>query len=420
MKLISATVASFTFAVVACSSDPTAVPGGVAPTPTTPSDPAKPNDRTAPTQKLFAVQTTAFGPSTVSYIAAVKSLNAGEVIDDAKSIEVPGYGIPAAVEPPDGNLYVLQDSAPVISKYRVNDDLTFTKGPELNLAAQGYTGSVGHKGPGHIISPTKGYVIDPKTYQLYVFNPTDMTFTKKVSLEALKASTTASGELETTPRRRGKDLVFSVHFVTTDEAHSIENLSVYAFIDTETDALTSFVDRSCAVGSSAVASNGDIYWNSSTVVSADFKLRGAPAGTPCMVRMKAADRVLDPTFKTSSTAITGADISGSVYAAPGDFFYTLAFEKSLFTGAEPATADDYFFAKAWKWWRAPLGSTTKGEEVTALGISVGTGFTIEVDGKSYLTSRGADSSSTLLDTASNPPAQALTVKATIVSVVRVK
>ncbi|HTP29034.1 MAG TPA: hypothetical protein VMK12_25655 [Anaeromyxobacteraceae bacterium] len=360
-----------------------------------------------------------FGSSITSYMAATSSL--GNVAPDyTKAVEIQGDALVAAADDLNGTVYLVTDVSPQIAKYTVAVDGTFTAGPVLDLSEKGYSGMKGHRGFIQFISPTKAYLIDVETLQIIVWDPSQMAYVKTVSMSNLMVSN-ESPEMNFEPRFRGTELVFTVHY-SSGSVHTAVQGEKFVFVDTTTDTLQVIDYASCGgLRESAVASNGDIYFGVGASISAENSLGVAGSATPCIVRIKAGAHEIDPTFTQKPSDLTGLAISGNLFKGPNDTFFTMGFDPSLYTGTTPPTSDDYFYAPAWKFFKATLGSSSAATLVAGMPASVAAIFPLEVDGVSYLTTTPGDfSTSTLWDTSTDPPTKGLVFKDLFGNAVRVR
>jgi hypothetical protein len=349
---------------------------------------------------LYAVTTQLYSPD--QDIAYVELVNDIDRVDDAltTTLEIPGYGL--AVGPGrGGNLYVASDQAPTVTRYAVSHGDSagpsrFEERGVLSFAALGVGPIFAYAGQFQFVSPTKAYFLDSESLQAIIWNPTDMTITGSMDLSAL-AVPDLTVAFDGEPTRRDRDLVVIAGYYDSDAARVARETRV-AFLDVATDAVQIASDVRCGyVTHSVLAPNGDIYLASDTWAVAIHQTAAGDAPDSCMLRIKAGEHEIDPSYRADLAALTGSTIAGSLLPGRGAMAYVRGFDPSLFEG-DIQSYDEIWSAGAWRWYSLELGSELPATVVDALPVGAPSSLQLPFDGRTFSNASEADyRSSRLLD-----------------------
>jgi hypothetical protein len=349
---------------------------------------------------LYAVTTQRYSPDQdLAYVELVND------IDDVggaltTTLEIPGYGL--AVGPSrGGTLYVASDQAATVTRYAVThgDSTTASQFEErgvLSFAALGVGAIFAYAGQFQFVSPTKAYFLDSESLQAIIWNPADMTITSSLDLSPLAVpdlAVTFDGE----PTRRDRDLVVVAAYYDIEAAHVARETRV-AFLDVTTDTVQIASDTRCGyITHSVLAPNGDIYLASDTWAVAIHQTSAGDAPDSCMLRIKAGEHEIDPTYRADIAALTGSTIAGSLLPGQGNTAYVRGFDTSLFQG-DIQSYDEIWSAAAWRWYSLELGADAPATLVDALPVGAPSSLQLPFEGRTFSNVSEADyRSSRLLD-----------------------
>jgi hypothetical protein len=355
-----------------------------------------------------------------SLIFTTKSLDAKATVDESAGISVPDvvtiYGIEGA-----GKVYSTQAMSPVVTEYLIDDKGKITPGRSISFQQFGLAGSFSTRAIA-MISPTKAYLLDDTTLQAITFNPQEMTVGKAISLSGMMEPNYGTNFSYTVPVR-GKQVVVTGYHYNATFSGTIATTHV-AFIDGDTDAVTTIKDTRCGDFSSiATAPNGDLYFGADTYSTA-LNLAGGSTVAPegCILRMKSGENQFDANFFVKIKDITGLPGGGAV-PGNGNAIWTRAFDTSMFPiTMGTTTAGQIHKALAWKWYKIDLANPTAMATAATVDPSGGQ-LNYSIVGKtSYVVNPTTDTMGTvLLDMTSNTaPTLAATMQGRTKSIVKAR
>jgi hypothetical protein len=348
---------------------------------------------------LYAVSTQVIGPmSSTTYVALVPSLDTTEKIDLTKALELPGRAL--AVGPDRGGaMFVSGTENPTLTRYDVTPDGRFVKGASASFAGVGLTSLFAYAEQFVFVSATKAYFFDDDTLQAVIWNPSTMTVTGTVSLAALnKPGWSVTFGIATL--KRGNEVVLTTGYYDQKSQKNLRGVNV-VFVDTATDQVTIASDDRCAyvASGSVLAPTGDIYIASDVWTSAIEEVLGAESGGPaCILRIKAGERRVDPTFMVKHNERTGGAPAGSLLAGPGNTVFVRVLDRALLPSAKPKTVQELWGGAYWRWWALDL--TGPGAMRVAAELPPGPASILQyqVDGRTLTNESSADyAMTTLLD-----------------------
>jgi hypothetical protein len=384
-----------------------------------PSDPGGPPDSppAATTQGRYAVLSqVSSADATVGYVSVVESIAEGELSDTSRSLELAdaGYLFGTGAS---ARFYVLGDSA-VLAAYDVLNDGSFVPGPSMSFANSGVVPGASERSV-IFISETKAYLLDDRSLQAVVWNPTDMTITGSIDLGALGKEGWIT-YFDYRPKLRGADLVLPAYYFD-DSFGAASGEAAVAFIDTLTDAVEVVRDDRCGgFSTSALDDEGDIYLASDPYVDALRRVGtdpSAPAG--CVLRVRRGERRMDPDFFLQISSVLPG-FGGGIARGGAGFVYIRAYDEATAPVGPGTSALDLYGRAAWRWWRLDLAGRTVAEPLDGEPGS-GTLRVFEVDGAAYATDASVDYASTMLVNMSDPsgPRRGLRVTGTVAGLVRI-
>jgi hypothetical protein len=369
------------------------------------------------TAPAFAVGTRVWDDSSAtSYFNVVESLEAGTTVDTMRAIEAAGSAKLFSL----GSLgwfAIGGGEAPTISRYEVDSNNELQRRETISLQNYGVKSLWETV---YVISPTKAYYPDRDNGQLIVWNPTAMTITGAIDLP----QTDRDGFLALygyTPVLRGDQLLFTVgwfDWTTNDEVQAETGLVV---IDTTTDTVARFdVDDRCGgITTGVEVANGDVYFASSALAAAAYKL-GRLTSAPCVLRVRAGETAFDASYHVQLDTLASGALAGEPVSGGADRIFLRTFDEGAAQiPPEPATWDVTGLL-AWRWLAWDVGANSTAE-VTSLPASTADVVWFEVEGKTYGAQTTADySSTTLIDLTAATPTTALTAPGFIHGVARIR
>ncbi|MEM1413534.1 MAG: hypothetical protein AAGH15_01470 [Myxococcota bacterium] len=352
------------------------------------------------------------GEGAAGFVAAFDSLEMG-TIDLGPTIEVAG-GVNCVAG--DGAVYVGEVAAPILTRYDVGPDATFTRGPRLSFAGRGVATLGGFPSRIQLISESKGYLLDEDTATIIVWNPTTMEIVDQFSIEGL-------GDffrIEAFPYSGGL-LLFTRS--STGTGVSARRTGI-GFVDTTNDTVTYDESTACGGTTNAVElPNGDVILASSAIVAAQQRLGLEGAFPPCFIRIPAGTNAVDDDFTIDVDGLTGGP-TGELVPGAGSSGFILSYDEALIPIPPDATAGQLRATPAWRLYQLPeIGSTQPGVLVGDVAPSAGAALTFVIDGRIYLSQLSGDfASSTLVDLTDAPDtiAESITVGGILVLVDRVR
>ncbi|HJL14941.1 MAG TPA: hypothetical protein RMH99_04755 [Sandaracinaceae bacterium LLY-WYZ-13_1] len=351
----------------------------------------------------YVVSAATFGPGGIdSYVGLVPSLGDDATLDPADAIEVPGVAL-LYVREGSGEFFVDSVSALTLTKYGVEGGRPVERG-QLSFAGLGFP-TTQRTSANVFASETRAYLIDSGTLQMVRWNPSEMTIDETVDLSELAGDVPA---LVYAPVVRDGTAFFP--FAYYDPASdTIQAESVVLAVDLEDGSRTVLRDDRCGDAIYALLTeSGDILLGSGTVNAATEYLGREGAGASCLRRIPAGALAFDEAFHPPIADFVEADHAGGLIAGPDGDVYVRALDASALP-PEVATSAEAVAAPAWTWWRVDLDAGTATEAVD-LGASAGRFTAFEVEGRTFATRSAADfSSTTLLETTVEPPAERLSV-----------
>ncbi|MEO0604106.1 MAG: DUF4374 domain-containing protein [Myxococcota bacterium] len=356
-----------------------------------------------PANRRFAISQLLVTPEGFQAFAAfADTLDPTGSIDAGDSVPLPA-GSRFVRGPVAGSFIVTSGEAPEAIRFDVDADGTVTETGRIAFAGVGLSGV-----PPNIVvvSETKAYYLSEASGLGFVFDPTAMVITDEIDLGLLASPDPANleGVLGVSPAQDGDVLLFPMLYRDLDQG-TAATLARVVVLDTVTDAVSVIDDERCSyLTNVAVADNGDVYVSSDAFNGA---VRGAlpdATGPSCILRIRAGQRVFDPSFYVETEALTGTPVSGGLVAAGGDEVYVLGYDETV--SPLGASFPEINGTPAWRTYRTRLGDTMPpGEVVDGIPLrSSGVGVPIEAEGALYDAVAAADFSSTALYRLDDPSA----------------
>ncbi|MEN0067498.1 MAG: hypothetical protein AAGA48_35530 [Myxococcota bacterium] len=353
-------------------------------------------------------------------IGAIDSLDADGTFDPTQAIPVnDGRPICATYG---GALFATSPTSPELTRYDVVDG-TLVPGTTISFAGLGIGPLQGINSElFQFVDDERAYFVDSPSRQLAVFDPSSMELRGSVSLDFDPPKGLSILGVRGTIRT-GDELI--VPFSLSNDQGITVSTTVFAIVDTTTDAVTFETSTSCGslAGSQETASGSLVFTsNEAAGVAGHF---GLPGAFPACLLDKAADGTFANATGIDLTEIAGGDIAGGFARGPGNTAFFNAYDETLVPLPKKPDLGAVLGAAAWTVRRIPdLDDPTTSEPV--LGVPPGAGRLqwMVVDGRSFVIVLNADLTTTLYDVTNTdgetPAVEALQVPAILYSAFRVR
>jgi hypothetical protein len=342
-----------------------------------------------------------------STLVAVTDSLAPGAVDTRRTLEIPGFGSAHGHRDVPGALFVGSAESPTFTRYDVSEAGALTKGETFSLAQYGLKAA-----PRTVVfaSPTKAYAIAVESYQIFVWNPQTMTITRAIDLPALKRDGFLPMWVFQAALRDGKLFVPIGWARTGGDAGSAAESAIVT-VDVTTDEVAVQEEKRCG-GLRAIfkSANGDLFFSSSAGAPVTWRrLHGDRGGSePCLVRMRAGDTGLDPSYLGRPTALVDSQVPVDFSPAGKSHLVFQALDEALFPVKVDTKDTELWGAPAWRFWSVPITAVTEGAAATATQVklppSALNALRFEVDGRNFVPQIKADYSETTVVDVSDPAA----------------
>jgi hypothetical protein len=376
------------------------------------------------TGPLYAYQTIEYSSDLTSrngYLKFASSLDASGKTDESRTIELTAVSslIFASTEP--GEFYLAEASAGQIIRYALGSTGRVEEGAKISFAAYG-VGELESPLFG-IASRTKAYLLDNKTLQSFVWDPSTMTIQKNGDLSGSFKNADGAKKysifFERSMLQVGKKLVGAYNYYdpTTLEMPARSGLVI---IDTETDKLTVVEHPTCAgLGNSVIGPDGYVYVGSMNSAAAiHYAGKGPPT---CIVRLDPEKGAFDETFNVDLSKLVGT-ASGGLAEQKGSGVYVWGVnEKMLPPNVPKDSAVGVISSKAWETYRIddvtnPTTATLVDTPPLSFVVTV-----MRIDGAAHFPNADlGKNETTLMNASTDPPTPALLAKGWIQYALRVQ
>jgi hypothetical protein len=328
-----------------------------------------------PDGPLYLVGTRFWDDSSItSYFQVVPSLAAGQSVDLARAIEVPGAAKLMAYA--DLGWFAVGDGeSPIITRYTLDDAGRLVKGAQLSLQPAGVGGLWDTL---YFVSETKAYYPDREGQQLVVWNPTAMELVGTIALP----ETAREGFLANygyAAIQRGDFLLFPVGWFDWSDNDAILPETGLVVVDTRTDTVARVdVDTRCGGITQVVEVGGDAILVSSALAAAAHTLGRLPTA-PCALKVAAGDDHIDPADLQPLAELTDGALAGEPMPAGDGGIFLRVLDAELAEMPEGQRTYELTGQAAWRWARWDVASGAL-EPMTTLPPSTADVIWFAVDG----------------------------------------
>jgi hypothetical protein len=328
------------------------------------------------------------GDDATTYVALIGSLDAAEV-DYDRALELPGR---ASIATFGGKLFVGGGDAPIIRRYVIEADGSFTADGTVSFANYGLTGALYIDDWGlNFIDAQKAYLTNSSDLTI-VWDPTALAITGEIETPELLRAAPLSANSSPAVLRDGK--LFRAVGWRDWTSYTTSPEQYLAVFDTATDTLEATVreERCPALDNRIeVAEDGTLYFSNWIYNVTETLGRGAPKS--CSLRVLPGATTFDPAWQlTFSDVAEGREGAGLSYLGDGKGFLTVFHHERVTIDAE---TDLLALAQTpnWRLWSVDLAARTaapvEGADWTSGGYS-----RIELDGRTFILLPSSDYGST--------------------------
>lgn len=319
--------------------------------------------------------TTLDGESTL--VLPLESLPEGDV-DLGTAVEFPGF---VNLNTRGEFVYIFESVGLTLTRYTLSDTAELVAGPSLNFSDRGFEFS----NEVLFLSDTRAFVTNAPQLNLLEFNPTDMTITQEISLEAL-----ARDDFDLELRGefvRASDSTMFIYVAYTNDRQTFVNDFTLAVVDLDSGEVSVTIDDQCPTSAGFGGffdSAGDLYLIADSFGTFTRFLDTSDVKANCVVRVQSGERVLDSTYRFRPSTVMGDLEMWGLYQA--DAAGQQAFVSAIDLGrlGEFETPFEFIFAPIHPGWLVDL------QEQSAQTVSNlppdGVGFAgLRADGNLYVT-----------------------------------
>jgi hypothetical protein len=331
--------------------------------------------------RLYVSSMRVFNPEgSVGYLISLPSLDASAEVDLSKAVEMEDAWVFGNADP---YFYTATIFEPTMTRWEVDANGKFTKGPTLDFTNEGVQGTYTAAGT-PIWSPEKSYFVDGESLQVVIWDPTEMKLLGTIPIDAepegnLVAKWTSGISVT-------KDRIYvSVFWADGEGAWTNfgEHVRLFA-IDPETDEIVevSDDDRCQTIGPAGTTSDGTAYFSSWDYPAAIRDIFGGSLGSSsCSLRVVPAGTAFDDGFGVDLSSLVGGLPAGSMQLIDDETALIHVWDNSL-QEATPEDWEEKRFLNGYYWYRWKIGEDTA-EKLPDQAPSAEGGTFIQLDGKTF-------------------------------------
>jgi hypothetical protein len=355
-------------------------------------------------QPLYALVSRITLPSDSSTVVAILDSLDPQQVDTSTALEIQGFAAAHGSPALPGSIFVASAEAPEFVRYGVGDSGALTREASFSLAAHGLS-----RAPRSVVfvSATRAYAISVETYQLFIWNPTEMILEQSIDLGMLERPGYTPAWVFGAATR-GSELLVPVSWVRSDDGDpGAAPDSAILSVDVETGILSVHEEDRCG-GFRAIYAAGasDLYFSSSAGAPATWnRLYGERGGSePCLVRLQPDGASTDETFLLRPSELSPHRVAVDFSPAGPSHLLFQALDESLIS--LDATAEELWEAAAWRFYSVPVSALSGERGVTAepvdLPPSALNALRFAVEGQSFVPQISADYSETTVVNVTDP------------------
>jgi hypothetical protein len=348
-------------------------------------------------EPLYAISTRVFGPNLegeTGYLTSVRSLAAGVTFDLSNAVEM-SQGGSVFGRTGDEWVYWAADSEPVITRWSVGPEGTFTPGPSVSFAQLGLSSASG-AAYSPIFSSDKSYFVDQEESRIVIWDPRGMSALGSIPLELERdgaLSPTVFIELAV----RGSVLLASVFWGDDNDWMRIGERTRLITIDTQTDRVVSTVDetRCNQLALGGQATDGTAYYSSRSFFTLPRMVFGEGFGVgSCSLRVVPPGMAFEQGYDVDLGALAGGRPAGDFTLINDQIGFLRVWHPEL-VGSQAGDWSSVQGAAGFRWWRWSIGSA-QAQEIQEQDSAANTVQLRRVDDKVYALRYTTDFAATTL------------------------
>ncbi|HEX8537961.1 MAG TPA: MxcI protein, partial [Cystobacter sp.] len=278
------------------------------------------------TGPLYALTTqviTADEPT--SYIVLTDKVDQAATLTLDNAISIPGRALGVGIAR-SGSIFVGQDEGSKLTRYTLSSEGKLQEDGSVSFAGYAVKSIGEYQNNFQFVSPTKAYYFDGDSSQVIVWNPTDLSVTKAISIPGLSI-TGSSVIFSPSPVRRDNQVIMPVGWragpTVTKKAGVIS-------IDTRTDTATLVTDERCGyVHSSVIGGDGQVYLATEVYGAAAHKVAANNNPAPCLLKFNPDTLQFDPSFYKELSSLTGGAATGALLSGPQGTTYVRVLDDTI-------------------------------------------------------------------------------------------
>lgn len=368
------------------------------------------------TGPLYVITALHFSPDLSSRTDVLQfsdSLNADAKIDKTKTIELTGLNPTTWASYKEGEFF-LADASGKVLRYALDDNGKLQQTQTMSLSAYGVNAF--YNAMIIVWSETKAFLFDEITLQGFIWNPSDMTITRKMDLKSL-FNTSEGGRTFSPWRERSQHKIGNKYFGTyiyfdKGPSETIQRSGMMVF-DSDSETLTTVEQDKCpGIFNSVIGTDGKFYSATGTNAAAGYYLKHPGIGAPCLVRFDPDKMAFDDTFNVDIGSLVGGKIGAMLLGMDGQAAaYIRVLNEDLVASVTKSVVPIATFS-AWDHYKLDsLIDPKTATKVDSMPTSAGgptTSFT--VDGKAYVMEGSfKDNKSWFLDLSADPPKRTMEI-----------
>ncbi|SEK54628.1 hypothetical protein SAMN05444354_101843 [Stigmatella aurantiaca] len=350
------------------------------------------DEQNGPPEPLYAITTQLLtADPTESYVVVTPHAEQAATLSLEGAIKVPGRALGVGI-PKTGAVYVVTDESATVTRYTLTANNTLEKAGTVDFAPRGVTSLGEYQANFQFVSETKAYFFDGLTAQVIIWNPTAMTVTGTIPLDALVIPETVlafSGAVVHT----GGQIIMPVGWRPVQGINVTKKAGVVS-IDTATDTATLAEDDRCGyTHDAALGLDGKVYIATEAYGAAVRRVVGEEAPEPCLLKYDPQTRAFDPSFYRALDSLVGGGTAGALIPGEQGTAYVRVLDETIAPVNEGTPPRIVASGTGWQWWELKLDTLTATRR-TDLPSTSGSIFLFESEKQTLYTEFGAGAAST--------------------------
>lgn len=373
------------------------------------------DDSTGP---LYAITTQDLNADpAASYVVVTRDAEQATQLSLDGAIQVSGRALGVGVRK-SGQLYVVSDDSPVVTRYSLTEAGRLEQSGTVSFASLGVTSLGEYQANFQFVSETKAYFFDGITAQVVIWNPTAMTVTGNIALDALSIEGTEMAFSGSVISHNGQ-LIVPVGWRPAVGVGITPQAGVVS-VDTATDTATIATDPRCGYTHDAVLGpDSKVYIATEAYGAAVRRTGGDDVPEPCLLRFDPQTRTFDSGFHRSLSTLVGGGTAGSLVPGPSGTAYLRVLDESIAPVLEGTHPRSVASGAGWQWWQLNLSSLAATQN-TQFPATSGSSFLFHTENQTLYTEFGPGAASTTLHVLGDNGRPTLTTRGLSFSLVQLR